>query len=216
MTWSVPPGGHRPMAVPENGDAALVVPIVENPLQDVGVAAFGHAVEEVAGHQLAAIRKTSCPDVVSPLFDHVRQVEHDTAGIRLGGKDRRDQGPSAAADVDDLGGAGKIAGAQDNRFQRRRHFGHRPIEHLGGRGMVGAELPQRAAKHLVEREIACLHAREQIAPRLIVLFAELGDGEMTKRPRRAGLQPGRQAGRPETPGRVFLEPAVLQRARSRR
>src|SRR5438876_9243989 len=49
-----PVPGHGAVAVPQDGDAALVVPVVDDPLEDVGVAADGARGEEVARDQLAA------------------------------------------------------------------------------------------------------------------------------------------------------------------
>src|SRR5438876_3640520 len=45
---------HHPVTVPEDGGAASVVPVMDDTLEDVGVAALGLSLEEIPGDHLTA------------------------------------------------------------------------------------------------------------------------------------------------------------------
>src|ERR1051326_3062572 len=66
---------HLVAAILQDRDSALVVPVVNNPLHDVSVAACGHCLEEVARPCFAAIRESSLLDFRTRTFDNLWSVQ---------------------------------------------------------------------------------------------------------------------------------------------
>jgi hypothetical protein len=74
--------------------ALRVLSVVDDHLQDVGVAAFRNAVEEAAAEGLRPLGQLG-------LAGDVRLVEENPARLRVLGEQRQEQRAAAAADVDD-------------------------------------------------------------------------------------------------------------------
>src|SRR5216683_3854485 len=70
---------HRPTAIRQDGDRLIVLPVVNDVAQDVGVAAGGHRVEEAPSDELAAVDDADLLDDLPSVLDDVRLVEEDAA-----------------------------------------------------------------------------------------------------------------------------------------
>src|SRR5262249_61011427 len=80
--------GHGTPTVPEDRDAPFVVPVVDDPRQDVDVAAARDHLEEVAAHDLASARDAGAGEVVAGGGDDAGTVEQDAARLGGGSEDR--------------------------------------------------------------------------------------------------------------------------------
>src|SRR3974390_3237704 len=60
---------HGSAAGLEDADRLLVIPVVDDSLEDVSVRASRHSLEETSTHDLAAVCDTSCPEHCARAFD---------------------------------------------------------------------------------------------------------------------------------------------------
>jgi hypothetical protein len=76
---------HRAMAVPEDRESQLVVPVVDDVLQDVGVMGARHGLEEASPDRLASLGEPALGDLLLGSLDDVGLVEDRPAkmGMRL-------------------------------------------------------------------------------------------------------------------------------------
>ena len=92
--------GHRGTADGEDAAAVLVVPVVQDAREQVGVRARGHGVEEVAVDAGGV-------DVRARRLDRAGAVDERGLEVRRRLEDRREQDAAAAADVDQARQAAK-------------------------------------------------------------------------------------------------------------
>src|SRR5215467_6257343 len=62
---------HRTTANREDGNRLIVLPVMDDVTQDVGVAAFGHYFEEASADELAAVGHTCVVDELPSVLDDV-------------------------------------------------------------------------------------------------------------------------------------------------
>ena len=70
-------------------------------LEDVGVCASRHSLEETSTHDLAAVCDTGCPEHCARAFDDVRQIKEDPSEFGVAGQDGRQQCPVSTTNIDD-------------------------------------------------------------------------------------------------------------------
>ena len=93
---------RRRADVLEDPERPLVVPVVEDQGQEVGVRPGGHGFEEVARLCAQPVTEPMSFDGSTRLGDHVGQVEGHPGRRRRAGQDLSQEGAVGAADVDDL------------------------------------------------------------------------------------------------------------------
>ena len=101
----------RRAAARQDRQRVVVLPVVQDGLEHVGVGALGHRLEEAAGDDLAALAHDRA-------LDHVGLVEEDAAhlGVRL--EHRAEEGTAATADVDHGREAPEVVGGEQVRVGR--------------------------------------------------------------------------------------------------
>ena len=134
---------QRPPAGAQDLDGLDVGPVVDHGLEQVGVAALGDPLEEVAPDHPAAFRDAGgCEHVVGAGHD-VRLVEEHALHGRVACHRRPEQGSPTTADVDDGAEASEVVRVGDGVGHPARQCRHGVVEDrhlLGSRGEVA---PQR-------------------------------------------------------------------------
>ena len=92
-------------AAAQDAHRVLVLPVVQDRLEHVGVGALRHRVEEAARDDLAALADDRA-------LDDVGLVEEDAAHPGMGVEDRGEEGAPAAADVDHRREAPEVVGGE--------------------------------------------------------------------------------------------------------
>ena len=101
-------GRHCRAAIPKYRHASVIVPVVNDTFENVGVRAARDRLKEVALDDLAAVRAARVCQLPRRLGDSGGQVEDDAAKQRSAGEDGSDKGAVATADIDNLRELGKI------------------------------------------------------------------------------------------------------------
>src|ERR1041384_2161112 len=143
----------------ENGGGAGFVPVVDDVLQDIGVAAGRHRCEKVAGDELAAFGE-SRSDERPRFFDCISAVEKDTVRARVWGENRWARRAVAASDLDDGMERRKVAGGDHGRRLPGRLRDHGLLENLRGLGVAREKIEGVRAVDAVEGRPPALHAVE--------------------------------------------------------
>ncbi len=131
---------HSRAAGPQDAGSPLVVEVVEDPAQQIGVTARGHTRDEVTACDVAPLRDTGLRQLPPGLVEDVRLVEQHAAGGGVRSQDRRDEAPVPASHVHDGPAAGEVVGG--------RHC------HVGDVVQVGHHLLEAAAQLRMRREVA--------------------------------------------------------------
>src|SRR6266404_6792178 len=92
-------GRHCTAAVFEDFHRALVVPIVNDLLYDVGVTPFGHAFEKIADHELTAWQRP--PDALSRRRNPGRKIVQHARQVWIPGHYCREQLTMAASHINE-------------------------------------------------------------------------------------------------------------------
>jgi hypothetical protein len=95
-------GMHGAPTGSQDRDRALVVPVVEDRFQEIGIRPSRHFLEHVTTHDLTPISKTPRAELRTSSFDHVRKIEEHRLQRRVGTKNAGEKRAASAADVDDL------------------------------------------------------------------------------------------------------------------
>src|SRR5260370_15377038 len=93
-------GRYSLAAILENGDAALIIPIVNDVLENIFIGARRHGAEEVSRDNLASLRYACSLKLTRSTRISARKVEDNAAQLRLGAQDGSDECAIAAADID--------------------------------------------------------------------------------------------------------------------
>src|SRR4029077_6408308 len=119
---------HRPTATHQDGDRLIVVPVVDDVTQDVGVTADGHRVEEAPSDELAAVDDADLLEDLPGVLDDVRLVEEDAAQSGVPIEDRREKPAASAPDVDHHVHLGEVVRRGDEARVTGRVAEHTRIE----------------------------------------------------------------------------------------
>src|SRR5262249_19110034 len=117
------------------GDGAVVVPVMDHPAQEVGVAAGGDSLEDVPTDQVAALLQPGCGDQGATALDYVRQVVQNAGwvgGLLQGAGEQRFL-PTAG--IDDPADPGEIVGLRHGGTDLSAVTAHGQIEEFSLRGV---------------------------------------------------------------------------------
>ena len=186
---------HRGAATLQDGDASLVVPVVQDALEHVDVATRRDRREEVALHELAAIGDALLREISLGELEHPRPLDQHATRSRTVTQHLRQDGSRPTSDIDERPGVTQDIGLRelDGHGQgSRQHACRRARLHLRVRGVV---LEQGSAEDGVERRLARADGMQQLAERAVHLLAEVDD-HVAHAARRVGAQRrGRLVGR---------------------
>jgi len=205
---------HSAGAAAEDGDRAVVVPVVQHPLDDVGIAAGWDRFEHVAAGQLAAADDPLSLQGRACSGDDVRLIEQHPSRSWTGGQNRRDKSSMAPGDVDDRAEAAKVVRRNNSGGFPAGVAGHRVVEQLARFGVAGVVFEHRHAVDPVESGSPGAERPHQFLPR--PLHERLADEHrvVTHRATR-GVAPERRSERrhrkPAVAG-LSEDPAARQRA----
>ena len=90
------------MAVLQDGDRLLIVPIVNDPFEDDRVSPRGQGLKEIAPDQLTTVRDVWSGDLFFGAGDDLRRVEQDAGHSGIFLQDRSNQTAVSAACVHDF------------------------------------------------------------------------------------------------------------------
>ena len=145
------PPVERVVAVAQQPRRPLVVPVVDDLLEQVQVRPFRHRRKEVAAHQLAALREPLVRDRLPGRRDDVGQIEEDSPRRRIGPQDRGQEDPVRTPDVRHGPHRGEIVDPYQLARRQGRQVAHRRVEEAGLPGVLGVPVeqlhPERLARH---------------------------------------------------------------------
>src|SRR2546425_5722163 len=150
---------------------------MDDPFQNVTIAAGGHRFEEVTGDDFAAIGKTGGFDSRLHSLNHLRRIEEHAFDASVGFENRRNQSAVPTTDIDELLNCRKIIARQNRLVRGSGHSGHRVVKDPGVLRMLCEKLPDVRSEMVIKRNLASPYAVHKIAPGGIVLLAELGHRE---------------------------------------
>ncbi|MCM6776593.1 hypothetical protein NDR87_21860 [Nocardia sp. CDC159] len=96
-------GGHGGATSVEDAGGAFVVPVVQDPFEQIQVRSGGDGVEEVAEGDGATVGKPGGTNVLGCPVRALGIVEDDSAQLRVALRDGNEQSTVSAADVDHAG-----------------------------------------------------------------------------------------------------------------
>ncbi|ORW02750.1 hypothetical protein AWC14_06000 [Mycobacterium kyorinense] len=130
-------GAGRRAHIAQDLHGLLVGPVVNDVLQDVGVAAARNAVEKRAGHDAHPVLNIGPAQQVRRRINNARQVVQHTAGGRRGLQDRGQQRAVPTADIHDRRVAAEVVAGHHRRDGQLRDACHGLVEQFGVFGMLG-------------------------------------------------------------------------------
>ena len=110
---------HRGAARPQDGDAPVVVPVVQDALEDIDVATARDRREEVALDELATIGHPLLGEVLLRELEHARPFQQDAGDLRMMPQDLGHQGSRPASDIDDVRAPRRTSEAANSRATGR-------------------------------------------------------------------------------------------------
>lgn len=111
---------HCPAAVLEDSHATVVVPVVQDVLHRIEVAAFRHRVEEVPGRDLPAVVGAQCGEFVSG--HDVFPVEQHPAPAGMPAEHLDDQPATPTTDVHQYARVGEVVGLRRRGLSSREYW----------------------------------------------------------------------------------------------
>ena len=111
---------HRLGAAAEDRGGPLVVPVVDDELEEVGVACLRGRRRRSFPHGLRALGDPGGAEVRRRRGDDVREVEDDAVQVAMGGEDGGEQLAAVAADVDDPCGSVRSCRPRGGRLEAAR------------------------------------------------------------------------------------------------
>ncbi|SHW03605.1 Uncharacterised protein [Mycobacteroides abscessus subsp. abscessus] len=197
--------GHRLPDVPQDRQRAVLVPVVDDRFQQVGVGTFGDRVEERTTGDGDAVGNARGIQYRAGTRDHRRQVEEHTACRGRLLQYRGQQLAMPATDVGDGAELAEIVSGQKGFDHHVRQPGHGVVEYLGQLGFALDVIEGRHTAEHLQRGLTGLHRIQQMSPVLPVLRVadELQHGRHG--PGRVGPQGLAEAGQREPPAALLLE-----------
>ena len=156
---------HRVAHVREDVAGALVVPVVDNVLEQIDVGTGRHGLVEVARRELDAVGDTICIELRGRVLEHIGRVEEDAARLRVRLQDRGERMAIPAGDIGDHAGLREVVGRKDRRDRGVREARHGAPEGGAEFGVLAEQVgEERRAVHLLPHRLAGLDGVEQAAP----------------------------------------------------
>lgn len=152
--------------VAKDSHRVLVGPVVDDVLEDVGVAAGRYLVEERTSFDPNPVRDTVFGKQVGGSGNHVAKVEQDATGLRRRRQDRGQQPAMSATDVDvdDGPSAAEVIGGDHRRDRQFRRTCHGLVEDFGERRFAGEIVEERFAVQCRDNRVAAAHRIRQPTP----------------------------------------------------
>lgn len=120
ITSSRPSAAIRVSAGAEDAGRGFVIPVVQDPGEDVRIAVRGERIgEEVAWDEFAAVGEPGYREPLPSTVDNSQQVEDHAAHMRMGVQHGFDQRAVAAADVDDALDTSEVVDASERGSAQR-------------------------------------------------------------------------------------------------
>jgi hypothetical protein len=179
---------HGPAATRQDGDRLIVVPVVDDVTQDVGVTAGGHRVEEAPSDELAAVDDTDLLEDLPGVLDDVRLVEEDATQSGVPFEDRREKPAASASDVDHHVHLGEVIRRGDEARMVGRVAEHARIEGGPDVRMTREVFEETRSVGVVERGLSGAHRVQHVAPWSPVRFGEREQDRGPDRARNARTQ----------------------------
>ena len=145
---------HRLRDVLQDRRRARIVPVVNDVLHDVRVAAFGHRREEIAGHGLAAVRQPCARDARLRAVDDMADVGEHAAHVGVLLQDRHQHLAVPAGHVHEQADPAEVVGLERRADHRRAEGRHRFVEHPGVVRVLRQIFEHRHAERRVRRGLA--------------------------------------------------------------
>ena len=164
---------HRGTASAQDRDTPVVVPVVQDALEDVDVATGRDRREEVALDELATIGHALLGEVRLRELEHSGPFQQDAGDLRTVSQDLRHQGSRSTSDIDEGPRAAQDVGSGELASHGQgssHHAGRCAGLRLRVRRVV---LEQRGAVDAVECRLAGADGVQQLAERAIHLLAEV-------------------------------------------
>src|SRR5262249_44669582 len=127
---------HRPTAVVQNCRGAIVLPVVNNILQHIGIATLWHRHKEITRDARTAVRHTFRAQALLSAFNDGGLIEKDGGRPRAGLQDGDCQRSMPTAYVYDPSALPEAVGANDSSSVLPSHVGLVIIEDRRGLGGV--------------------------------------------------------------------------------
>ena len=142
---------HRGSNHPQDRARVLVLPVVDDALEQIRVAAFGHCLEEVAALDPAAIRDAGRFEHLVPRPRRRAPGRRGLPVARIRGEHVCEQGAVPAADIDERPEAGEVERLDERGIRGAGERLHRRVEEHALLGPVGPVAPDVLAVHVLER-----------------------------------------------------------------
>src|SRR5579864_3537666 len=157
-----PAVGDRIAASAKNAIANIVVPVVDDAFEHVGICALGHSLEEISANYLAAIEHARRLQVVR-LRDDLGLIEQYASRGSVGLQDFREQPAASTAYVDDAPKLAEIIRARDDGVLRVGHVCHPAVEAYLGIRMSAEIIEETDSMNMPEGTLAGLNVVQEVA-----------------------------------------------------
>jgi hypothetical protein len=157
---------HGPAHVTQDRDGLLVAEVVEDPLEQVRVAAGRYALEEVAADHLAPVGDPALLQYRDRVRSDVRQVQQNAAHLRERRQQPGHELAGAAAQIDERADGAPVVCRDDRAHLVLGHAPDLTVEPLPGLGVRVEVFPVGQAVHGREPVHAVPHGVVEDRPRL--------------------------------------------------
>jgi hypothetical protein len=164
-------GTHRAPADLQNRDRFVIIPVMHDRFQEVGVSPRWSRLEEASRNDRASFAQSVPGKDLVRGGDHVRLIKQRAAQLRMGGQDARQEMTLSAADIGDMTKLAEIIGVHDGLQGALGVRGHRSIKDRALLGLCGSKIPDRLSIQVLEGDLAGAHAVQQVTPGLPVVGA---------------------------------------------
>lgn len=147
-------GMHGRTATSQDALGAFIIPIMKDALQHIGIGTGGHALEEAARKNFAAVARAYLVEDVAGACDDMHQVQESACGVRATRENTSNQCAIATADIDDVAELCKIVRAKHLLRDALGRLTHGEIEQCGVLGIGGAKGPHVLAVHTLKAGLA--------------------------------------------------------------
>ena len=160
--------GQGVKAVAQNGGALLVVPIVDDVLHDVGVAAGGHGFEEIGDFGAAAIFQAQRADALLRAGNNFREIAENAFHRWIFLQDGGQHHAVSAGHIYQRANAGKIVGLERGVDHHLAEVGHGGMEQRALFRLAGEIFKDGLAQNALRQRFTGLHRVHELRPYLVV------------------------------------------------
>jgi hypothetical protein len=172
----------------EDALCALVIPVMDDFLEQVAISSGWHRCEEIASHEFPPGRLPCALHACASRCDHVRQIKEHATRLGVSVENRRQEGALPATDVHHGVGCSEIIGGDDRRVLLAAPTRHRVIKDPCGFWMCWEILKQWDAEDIVECGLPRTDTVEHALPRAPVLWRSQHESKSAQRTGRVRAQ----------------------------